>query len=92
MRHETHCSSSRLGPAYGRGVALPAAGLARVLGALAVLALGACAGPGTPSPADNSALVVQRAYAENAQVRGVADALDARLNRMLTQQTAMLAP
>ena len=92
MRHEPHVSSSRPGPADGRGVTLPAAGLARVLGVLALLVLGACAGPGTPPAADNSALMVQRAYAENAQVRGVADALDARLDRMLAEQTAMLAP
>ena len=64
--------------------------LARALAALGLLALGACAGPAS-APVANSAQLVQQAYAENSQVRGVADALDGKLDQMLVQQTAMLA-
>jgi len=91
MQREPHSSSSCLAPAQRRNGTLRAARLARVAGVLGLLALGACAASAPPSPGVNSALMVQRAYAENAQLRGVADALDARLDQMVAQQTAMLA-
>ncbi len=53
---------------------------------LGLLGLGGCAGSGTPV-ADSSALV-QRAYAQNATIRAVSDALDQRLDAMLAVETA----
>lgn len=90
MRHEPNAFSSCSAPARRWNGGLSAAGLARAAGVCVLLALGACAGPDA-APQANSAVIVQRAYAENVQLRGVADALDARLDRMVAQQTAMLA-
>ena len=90
MRREPDASSSRFVPARRWNGGLSAAGLARAGGVCVLLALGACAGPDA-APQANSAVMVQRAYAENVQLRGVADALDARLDQMVAQQTAMLA-
>jgi hypothetical protein len=90
MRREPNASLSCSAPVRRWNRALSAAGLARASGVCVLLALGACAGPDA-APQANSAVIVQRAYAENAQLRGVADALDARLDQMVAQQTAMLA-
>ena len=90
MRREPDVSSSRSVPARRWNGELSAAGLARAAGVCVLLALGACAGPDA-APQANSAALVQRAYVENVQLRGVADALDARLDQMVAQQTAMLA-
>ena len=90
MRHEPDVSSSRSVPARRWNGGLSAAGLARAVGVCCLLALGACAGPDA-APQANSAVIVQRAYAENPRLRGVADALSARLDQMVVQQTAMLA-
>lgn len=92
MRQDPVSSLLATGPRPARAwfPRLPALGVARAVGVCALLALGACAGP-EAAPQANSAAIVQRAYAENRQLRGVADALDARLDQMVAQQTAMLA-
>jgi hypothetical protein len=57
-----------------------------VFAGLGLLGLGGCAGSATPV-ADSSALV-QQAYARNATIRAVSDALDQRLDAMLSVETA----
>ena len=56
------------------------------LAGVGLLGLGGCAGSAMPV-ADGSALA-QRAYARNATIRAVSDALDHRLDVMLAVETA----
>ena len=88
MRPNPHSSLPGSARIRRRNGGWSGAGLARVVCIL--LTLGACAGP-QAAPQANSAVIVQRAYAENPRLRGVADALSARLDQMVVQQTAMLA-
>ncbi len=53
---------------------------------LGLLGLGGCAGSATPVA--ESAALVQRAYAQNATIHAVSDALDQRLDAMLSVETA----
>ncbi len=59
------------------------------LACLGLLALGGCAGGGTPQ-AVNSAALAQRAYAANGTIHSVSEALDQRLDRLLAVQVAGL--
>lgn len=72
---------------------LPRARLLACLGALtlATLALGGCAAS-TPPAAMNSAALAQRAYAENATIRSVSQALDQRVDLMLAAHMAEATP
>ena len=90
MRPNPHSSLPGSAWIRRRNGGLSGGGLGRAAGACILLALGACAGP-QAAPQANSAVMVQRAYAENPRLRGVADALSARLDQMVVQQTAMLA-
>jgi len=68
-------------------------GVRRCLAAGAVLGaalLGGCAGP-TP-PVANRAALAEEAYARNDTIHAVSDALDRRLDGMLGQRVADLAP
>lgn len=72
---------------------LPRARLLAGLGAvlLATLALGGCATSASPE-AMNPAALAQKAYAENATIRSVSQALDQRVDLMLATHMAEATP
>lgn len=77
-------------PAPGRHGGSRGPGWAAPMTCLGLLALGGCAAS-APPPA-NTAALVQQAYASNRTIRSVSDALDQRLDLMLTIRTAEAQP
>jgi hypothetical protein len=76
---EAAMSHPAVSPRSARRLLLACAGLG-------LLGLGGCAGSATPVA--QASVLVQQAYAQNATIHAVSDALDRRLDAMLAVQTA----
>jgi hypothetical protein len=78
-------------PAPGRRPGVRGFGLREIWVGCGLLALGGCAVQ-PPAPPLNTAALAEQAYASNATIRSVSDALDRRLDQMLPVRTAELTP